>query len=82
MIIGVLVGRASRKSEKTKLRVSRALMRYGRSLRSTPTYMLVVEHWIRPSPPTIITLRIQGRLLGRLARMTSQLRPTPPEARI
>ena len=45
--------------------------------------MLLVEHWMRPLPPTIIRLRIQGRLSGRLARMMSQLRSAPPsDARI
>src|SRR5215471_15700400 len=45
--------------------------------------MLLVEHWIRPSWPAIIILRIQGRLSGRLARRISQLRLTPPaEARM
>ena len=45
--------------------------------------MLLVEHWMRPSMPTIKRLRIQGRLSGRLARNMSQLRLMPPaEARI
>ena len=45
--------------------------------------MLLVAHWMRPSWPAIKSVRIQGRLVGRLARSTSQLLLTPPaEARI
>ena len=44
--------------------------------------MLWVEHCTSPSLATIMMLRIQGRLVGRLARRISQLRAMPPEARI
>ena len=40
--------------------------------------MFSVEHCTTPSLLTIMMLRIQGRLVGRLARRISQLLPIPP----